>query len=184
MNKLNTIKLLLIFIVTISISAFAGDDYPFSEECYEIKPECADYYGHKHGLDRSGFYQRQCTSFVAWRMNRDAHTPSPPYSFFNHMTSDNPSDPDRNRWSDAWHWDEHAQDLGITVNNIPQDGAIAQWEAYSWNDYLGHVAYVESVNPDGSVNIEEYNYKPYRWSERNNQHADHYIVFERQCLKR
>src|SRR5439155_5628217 len=60
-----------------------GDDYPLKDANFypTEDPRCApDYWG---------FCNRECTSFVAWRMNRDAargtnHDPrNPPYFFTN-----------------------------------------------------------------------------------------------------
>ena len=53
-------------------------------------------------------------------------------------------------WGNASDWKYHAQSEGWAVSSTPVAGAIA-WRS-------GHVAYVESVNPDGSVTISEQNY--------------------------
>ena len=177
MKILHTIKLILILIVAISNSAFAGDDYPFKDK----SPDGIDPYGLNDGSEGYGFNFGECTSFVAWRMNRDAHTTEPLYLFFNHMKAEveNLSTLD-NRWSHAKYWDDHARDLGITVNNIPQVGAVAQWDNLSIN---GHVAYVESVNLDGSVNISEYNYYGnHDYNERDNVHDADYYIHINECI--
>ena len=44
-------------------------------------------------------------------------------------------------------WASAAQAAGFTVNNTPEEGAIMQ----SSEGAFGHVAFVESVNNDGSV---------------------------------
>jgi surface antigen/LysM repeat protein len=51
-------------------------------------------------------------------------------------------------------WKLLASRAGIPTGNVPQPGAII-WTPP--RDYYGHVGYVESVNPDGSVNISEMN---------------------------
>lgn len=50
-----------------------------------------------------------------------------------------------NNWGNANTWDNYAAASGWTVSSAPRAGAIAQ------NDggWLGHVAYVEAVSPDG-----------------------------------
>ncbi len=51
-------------------------------------------------------------------------------------------------------WKILAQRAGIPVGNVPQAGAVV-WVPP--RDYYGHVAFVESVNADGSANISEMN---------------------------
>lgn len=51
-------------------------------------------------------------------------------------------------------WRALAQQAGFSVGNTPKAGAVI-WTPP--RDYYGHVGYVESVNPDGSVNISEMN---------------------------
>ncbi|EOA9110715.1 CHAP domain-containing protein [Staphylococcus aureus] len=57
-------------------------------------------------------------------------------------------------WGNANNWAAAAQGAGFTVNHTPSKGAILQ----SSEGPFGHVAYVESVNSDGSVTISEMNY--------------------------
>ncbi|TDM11939.1 LysM peptidoglycan-binding domain-containing protein [Macrococcus lamae] len=57
-------------------------------------------------------------------------------------------------WWNANNWAYGARKDGYTVNNLPEVGAIAQTSAGS----LGHVAFVERVNADGTVLISETNY--------------------------
>ncbi|KIX90672.1 peptidase M23B [Staphylococcus microti] len=57
-------------------------------------------------------------------------------------------------WWNADHWAGAAAADGYVVNNSPQAGAIMQ----SYEGPVGHVAYVERVNPDGSVLVSEMNY--------------------------
>ncbi len=51
-------------------------------------------------------------------------------------------------------WKLLAARSGLGTGNVPQPGAVI-WTPP--RDYYGHVGYVESVNPDGSVNISEMN---------------------------
>lgn len=110
--------------------AMATDDYPYSGQT---------------GVDPWGFYKGYCTSFVAYRMNRNAG----PMSFYNYM--------DGGHFGNAGNWAANAQKLGIPVNSTPAVGAIAWW-GYDTVSDLGHVGYVEAVNTDGTIVIEDYNY--------------------------
>ena len=67
-------------------------------------------------------------------------------------------------WSDAKYWTYNAASDGYIVNHTPTVGAIMQSTA----GYYGHVAYVERVNPDGSILISEmnYTYGPYNTDTR------------------
>jgi surface antigen len=56
-------------------------------------------------------------------------------------------------WGNATSWASFAASAGVTVNNTPAPGAIFQ----SSGGY-GHVAFVESVAPNGDVTLSEMNY--------------------------
>ena len=87
-------------------------------------------------------------------MNRDASTRIAPYFFRNDMKGDG------RLWGNAGHWDENAVSLGYRVDQLPEVGAIAQWNSTDLaNGGLGHVAYVEMVNSDNSVDVSEYNHQ-------------------------
>ncbi len=125
-------------------AATSGDDYPYRSDSSQ-------------SADNWGFTKRQCVSFAAWRLAQ------------HHTTLRNGTQ----HWGSAYHWDTTARQLGYRVSNRPVKGAIAQWHAEErspWyangsqnaNGYVqagqyGHVAYVRSVYPDGSVLIEQYN---------------------------
>ena len=56
---------------------------------------------------------------------------------------------------DAWMWFGNAQAAGWSVGSTPRVGALmVTWESR----IFGHVAYVESINPDGSWIVSEMNY--------------------------
>ena len=58
-------------------------------------------------------------------------------------------------WSgDAGWWYDNAKAQGYPVGSTPKVGAIM----VTWESYLGHVAYVEAVNADGSWTVSEMNY--------------------------
>lgn len=52
-------------------------------------------------------------------------------------------------------WYSRAQGAGMAVGNTPRAGAVL-WHANLGG--LGHVAYVEAVNPDGSISVSDMNY--------------------------
>ena len=61
-----------------------------------------------------------------------------------------------NNWGNANTWGFDALASGYAVDHVPLTGAVMQTTAGA----LGHVAYVESVNPaDGSWTISEMNFK-------------------------
>ncbi|NWK83246.1 CHAP domain-containing protein [Staphylococcus sp. GSSP0090] len=67
-------------------------------------------------------------------------------------------------WGNANNWASAASSAGYTVDNSPEAGSILQSTAGGY----GHVAYVENVNSDGSVEVSEMNYNggPFSVSER------------------
>lgn len=57
-------------------------------------------------------------------------------------------------WGNANTWDDNAARDGYVIDNRPTVGAILQSDM----GYLGHVAFVERVNSDGSIVVSEMNY--------------------------
>ena len=104
-----------------------GDDYPFRTSA--------------GGLSPLGYVTRQCTDFVAWRLNRDRGTTGPYSLVWSNMT---PGGGSAGSWPRQWN------NHGWQTSNTPIPGAVA----YQGN----HVAYVKSVNGDGTVTVEEYNW--------------------------
>jgi surface antigen len=100
--------------------------------------------------DTWGFTQRQCVSYVAWRLS----------------AAGRPVSNEGNRWGSALHWDEAAG----RSSTDPAVGAVAHWNAgetskafaggragrFTAGGY-GHVGYVTAVYPDGSVEVAQYN---------------------------
>jgi surface antigen len=106
----------------------AGDDYPWRAS--------------SGGLSPLGYVTRQCTDFVAWRINRDHGTTNPFVYTWSLMT---PGGGSASRWASAWNRN------GWQTSNTPVPGAVAWFTG-------NHVAYVKSVNSDGTVDLEEYNW--------------------------
>ena len=80
------------------------------------------------GSSNAGFPWGQCTYYVSTRRKVD--------------------------WNgDAWLWFRNARGAGRPEGRVPVAGAIV----VMWGSWVGHVAYVEKVNPDGSFLISEMN---------------------------
>lgn len=120
------------------VGCFRGNEYHYR---YHVFPT--------NNADVWNFIIRQCTSFVAWRLNQDG------IEFHNAYRQ-----PAGYTWSHAYKWDEAAVRAGLVMNKTPKVGAVAQWNTGQY----GHVAYVAAVNNDGSVTIEEYNASPGSYS--------------------
>jgi len=117
------------------VSAASGvDDYPS-----RLKNAAQDSL-----VDPWLFYNRECTSFVAWRLNSENGV-----SFFNYWQNQH--------WGDASHWKTAAVAAGVPVDNNPTRGSVAWWAAGSAGSSRGHVAWVQVVG-DSAITIEEYNY--------------------------
>ena len=94
-------------------------------------------------VDPWNFYNRECTSFVAWRLNNDAGI-----AFHNWYQG--------HHWGDAAIWKRAALDSGVPVDGVAARGAIAWWAKGSPGS-SGHVAWVIGVT-SSSITVEEYNY--------------------------
>jgi surface antigen len=118
---------------TIEANATYGYPWPTAPDCDEspvTNGGCID--------DGRGFFQGQCTSWVAHRLSQLNGI-----SFTNSYEG--------RHWGDADQWAEVAKSIHIKPSEKPRPGDVA-WYA------RGHVAYVESVNTDGSIVISEMNF--------------------------
>jgi surface antigen len=83
-----------------------------------------------------------CTNYVAYRLVRaglpNVRPPADPGQQNNHL--------------DAWQWGEV---YASRTDTTPEPGSVAWWATDAGKGAIGHVAWVESVNPDGSVTISE-----------------------------
>jgi surface antigen len=91
--------------------------------------DCDEYNAEFCQRDRWGEIAGQCTSWVAFRLQR--------IGFNNHYAGVN--------WGPAKHWAAAAKAVGIPVSDRPALGAVAWWS----HKPLGHVAYVEAVSARG-----------------------------------
>jgi surface antigen len=108
-----------------------GYPWPAAPDCNEasIGSGCVN--------DGLGFFQGQCTSWVAFRVSQRNGV-----AFSNWYAGVH--------WGNASEWAKVAKGVDIATNKVPATGAIG-WYA------RGHVSYVESVNTDGSIVISEMN---------------------------
>ncbi len=106
-----------------------------------------------------GFGYRNCTDWAAFRA-QELTGVLVPYGA---------------KMGDAGMWDNNAPTYGYTVTSVPEAGDLAVWDGTRTNPY-GHVAVVESVNPDGTANISEYNHgMDGNYGTRTSIVANHYI---------
>jgi surface antigen len=99
-------------------------------------------------VDPWGFYNRECVSFVAWRLNNDNGL-----AFSNNMGG--------GHFGNAVGWKDNAIALGYTytANTGAVRGSVAWWDAgyHGADATFGHVSYVYATNSDGSIDTEDYN---------------------------
>lgn len=112
-----------------SYSCVRGNEYPFANQSYGT-------YRPAYDADPWQFWYRECTSFVAWRLNQDG------IEFHNYYRGPH--------WGNADNWDNAAYSAGVRVDKTPRVGAVAQWNSM-------HVAYVSAVHTNGEITLEEYN---------------------------
>ena len=115
-----------------------------------------------------GFTTRHSADYVAWRFfERDV-------AFSATMRAPNGT---AARFGEPTTWATHAAAIGYKVDNVPRAGAIAQWNAGEGGAKgAGHVAYVERVNPDGSVVVSEFDWSvAFGYSQRTDVRAPRYI---------
>lgn len=168
---------LLIFSLTFGGTAYAAETggYPWADAAevnasnfdwgymacqpaMQTAQTCSAHYGYKSGFtyhlsDPWHYDVRNCTSFVAWRVSE---------SFGIKIV----------KWGDAKNWDATANRAGYKVNSEPAIGDIAVWDSGKF----GHVAFVTTVNPDSSVNVEQYNKAGKgEFSRQSRVRADNYI---------
>jgi len=114
-------------------------------------------YGHMPHVDERFEFGGECVGYAAFMVG--AHTKHKNFT----NTYKGGSFGNANLWSDG------ARKVGIKVDTTPAVGAIAQFT----HGTFGHVAYITKVNPDGSFDINEYNYSPphgHKFGTRKNLH--------------
>ncbi len=107
-------------------------------------PRCVDPgsypYPYQSGYvaDGHGYYEDECVSFAAWALRAIGKSSG---------AADYQGNADM--------WGSHA----AYVDSSPHAGDIAQWfDNYNGAGSLGHVAYVQSINGNGTITVYEYNW--------------------------
>lgn len=111
-----------------------GDDYPWPHETID---------DNGGGLSPLGYYYRECVDFIAWRLNRDAGRTSAPWKYT--WSAITPLGGSAYEWPDNW------AAKGWATSSVPIVGCVAWWT-------YNHVSYVQKINDNGTVLLEEYNY--------------------------
>ena len=111
-------------------------------------------------VDDWGMYSRQCVSYTAFKVA----------STYGNM-------PYWGGRGNAHEWDDNARAAGIKVSSVPAPGTVAILNDGSY----GHAAWVESVNPNGTINISHYNVgwtgEYAEWYNLNPSYFQSYIYF-------
>lgn len=94
-------------------------------------------------VDEWGFTEGQCTSWVAFRLNKLFGL-----GFARRYKGV--------IWGDAGRWPHAASKAGLKVDDKPSVGAVAYWPA-RWDDDPGHVAFVEQVLSPNAIVVTELN---------------------------
>src|SRR5438132_1311676 len=105
--------------------------YPYAARCPAA--------GYADAVDRWGMYTCNCTSYVAWALRANGQ---------------------RTDWfvrgaMDAWNWPHVARLARLSVGTVPRAQAVAVWPKLG--KPFGHVAYVSGVEPNGGIDVGEYN---------------------------
>ncbi len=90
-------------------------------------------------VDPNGYYYRNCTSYAAAKLKQLGYAGS------------------MSGLGNAKSWDDIARSRGVGVDNSPRVGDAAVWDYIGNDSRYGHVAIVEKVYADGSVDVSEYN---------------------------
>ena len=105
-----------------------GDTYP--------SPWCSS--AQDSMFDSWGMYNRECVSYTAWKVSESGRY-MPGWGWLG--------------VGNANQWDDDAIAAGIPVDTHPRSGDVAIKNSQPY----GHAMYVDSVNPDGTINISQYN---------------------------
>ena len=105
--------------------------YPYTNRCPAA--------GVADVVDRWHMYACNCTSYVAWALAANGQ---------------------RTDWfvpgaMDAWNWPNVARLAHLRVDRLPAVGTVAAWPKLA--KPFGHVAYVTGLEPNGRIDVAEYN---------------------------
>ncbi len=120
---------LFLFFMTIAGITIAGDTYNYKASCPQN--------GGKKVEDIWKFYQCECTSYAADKMNEHG------VKFNNYYKG--------SHWGYADNWIIAAKKAGVPYDKNPKHRDIAWFS-------IGHVAYVEDVDSKGNIKVSDYNH--------------------------
>ncbi|MCR4278073.1 MAG: CHAP domain-containing protein [Candidatus Berkelbacteria bacterium] len=95
-----------------------------------------------YAVDPWLYYKRQCTSFAAWKFQAEFGL-----VFYN----------TRPGQGSAWNWPALARDQGFQTSSTPRANSVISIPTGPNRPY-GHAAWVNRVNANGTIDIEEYNW--------------------------
>lgn len=102
-------------------------------------------------VDDWGMLNRECVSYVAWKVAATGH-------YMPHWGGDYANHAGGN----AYAWIENANIDHIHRTGSPpsswRSGVAVVWDQYDGVGPVGHVAYLEAVNSDGSIEVSQYNF--------------------------
>lgn len=111
-------------------------------------------------VDDWGMYNRQCTSYAAYKV----------WYHYRNM-------PYWGGFGNAWEWKRNAVNYGIPTGKVPKPGSVGVLQ----DGGFGHVAWVDSVQPNGTITIDHYNVNwsanYARWTGLSPAFFDDYIYF-------
>ncbi len=86
--------------------------------------------------DPWGMCKRQCVSYTAFKVDQA----------YGNM-------PNWGGYGNANQWGNNARAIGVPVSSVPKAGTVG----VQYSGYYGHVAWIESVNDDGTLTISQFN---------------------------
>lgn len=135
-----------------AVSAGAGDDLP-----WKTSPSWVDVGAGPASTSPLGMFNRECVDFALWRVNQQLGSTQAPFKVLNSTFR-----PDGQRLGNAVEWLQAWQVKGWPTGQQPRPGAVVYYGAGRGgaDPTYGHVAVVQSVNPDGTYVEEGYNGEP------------------------
>lgn len=92
-----------------------------------------------NGGDGHSYGCRQCASYAAWKVAKEiGYYPE--------------------NWGNASDFPSSARAVGYQTSSTPRANSLAVMHAYADGIDFGHVVWVDSVNDDGTITVEQYNY--------------------------
>lgn len=117
-------------------------------------------------VDPWGMYNRECVSYTAWKVYQ-AYGNMPYWGGIGNAWQWGFSGYQLTGWdtygwkvnydTGTWHT-ANSTNLGIPSGTTPKIHSVAVRNANGENDHWGHVAWVEAVNGDGTIDISQYNW--------------------------